>query len=99
MRDSFTIESGGMKRLARHLFTFVSAVSLLLFVAVCVLWGPSLFVGDWFNGSDGAGVRWSVFSVRGQLLYYKGWEAATTGSAQFSEPRTRRGEGDSRAAN
>src|SRR5688500_17560396 len=35
-----------MRRLARHLLTFCSAVSLLLFVAVCVMWVRSYWVYD-----------------------------------------------------
>jgi hypothetical protein len=35
-----------VRRLARHLFTVLSAVSLLLCVAVCVLWVRSYWVGD-----------------------------------------------------
>jgi hypothetical protein len=35
-----------MRRLARHLFTLCSAVSLLLCVAVCVLWVRSCRVQD-----------------------------------------------------
>jgi 4-amino-4-deoxy-L-arabinose transferase-like glycosyltransferase len=35
-----------MRRLARHLFTLCSASSLLLFVAVCVLWVRSYRVSD-----------------------------------------------------
>jgi len=37
-----------MKRLARHLFTFWSTLSLLLFALVCVLW---LRQGN--NGTEG----------------------------------------------
>jgi hypothetical protein len=38
-----------MRRLARHPFTLCSAVSLLLCVAVCVLWVRSYSVGDSFR--------------------------------------------------
>jgi hypothetical protein len=46
-----------MRRLARHLFTLCSAVSLLLCVAACVLWVRS------YAASDDAG----VLRVRGRL--------------------------------
>jgi hypothetical protein len=36
-----------MRRLARHLFTVLSALSLLLCVAVCVLWVRSQWTVDW----------------------------------------------------
>ena len=42
-----------MRRLARHLFTLCSAVSLLLCVAVCVLWVQSYDASDW--------VQWTRF--------------------------------------
>src|SRR5688500_10563560 len=38
-----------MRRVARHLFTLCSAVSLVLCVAVCVLWVRSYWVSDWFT--------------------------------------------------
>jgi hypothetical protein len=44
-----------MRRLARHLLTFVSAVSLLLCVAVCMLWVQSYRQGylvGWWGESD-----------------------------------------------
>jgi len=38
------------------------------------MWGRSRFVDDWYNGANGMGVRWSLFSLPGQLIYYRGWE-------------------------
>jgi hypothetical protein len=38
-----------MRRLARHLFTFLSAVSLLLCMAVCVLWVRSYAAKEWLT--------------------------------------------------
>jgi hypothetical protein len=38
-----------VKRLSRHLFTICSAASLVLCVAVCVLWVRSYWVGDTFR--------------------------------------------------
>jgi hypothetical protein len=58
-----------MRRLARHLFTFCSVVSLLLIVAVCLLWVRSYWVADIvergivrLSERDASGI-----SVRGQL--------------------------------
>ncbi len=42
-----------MRRLARRLFTVCSAVSLVLCVAVCVLWGRSYWVQDTLTWSSG----------------------------------------------
>jgi hypothetical protein len=51
-----------MRRLARHLFTLCSAVSLLACVAACVLWARSYFATEVFKltRSDGSGTRWLV---------------------------------------
>ena len=49
-----------MRRLARHLFTLCSAVSLLLCVAVCVLWVRSYYAADsfgWEYADDERGSR------------------------------------------
>jgi hypothetical protein len=53
-----------MRRLARHLFTILSALSLLLCVAVCVLWVQSYLIADnftyarvWDDGDSWA-TRW-----------------------------------------
>jgi hypothetical protein len=54
-----------MRRLARHLFTLCTAVSLLLCVGVCVLWvrdGDTLSRPTW-NG-------WHQFYVAGGRLHY-----------------------------
>ena len=64
-----------MRRLARRLFTFCSAVSLLLCVAVCVLWARSHWVSDQFRwverGNDEAFTTYdrSVLLGRGLLIY------------------------------
>ena len=69
-----------MRRLARRLFTLCSAVSLLLCVAVCVLWvrsrGHALPRGD-DAGEDGlsafvrpVGARYTLRSTRGTLALY-----------------------------
>src|SRR5687768_10735645 len=47
MWDSAFAKGNDMRRLARHLFTLCSAVSLVLCVAVCVLWVRSHFRADW----------------------------------------------------
>ena len=60
-----------MRRLSRHLFTLCSAVSLLLFVATCVLWVRSHATSDLVH-LDG-GDRWiSVATCRGTLATV-GW--------------------------
>jgi hypothetical protein len=46
MWDGSTSEGGNVKRLFRYLFTLCSAVSLLLCVTVCALWGRSYGVSD-----------------------------------------------------
>ena len=56
-----------MRRLARHLFTFCSAASLVLLVAVCVLWARSYWRGDAVSWGTPAG-RAGVESVRGRLI-------------------------------
>src|SRR5688500_108199 len=55
-----------MRRPARRLFTLCSAVSLLLCVAVCVLWARSYFVRDVIEYD--APTRWDeVISARGRV--------------------------------
>src|SRR4051794_25136909 len=58
-----------MGRLARHLFTLCSAVSLLLCVAVCALWVRSYHLADsvGHSGLSFGDVDFIVISVRGQL--------------------------------
>ena len=57
-----------MRRLVRRLFTLGSAVSLLLCVAVCVLWVRSHAVADvWLRQT--ADVEHEIRSDRGQLAY------------------------------
>jgi hypothetical protein len=41
-----TSEGRNVKCLFRHLFTFCSAVSLMLFMTICVLWVRSHFASD-----------------------------------------------------
>jgi hypothetical protein len=74
-----------MRRLARHLFTLCSAVSLVLCVAVCVLWVRSYVTFDSYarygytptSGTAGRSWWWVVESIRGTL--------AIGGSEQPSE--------------
>src|SRR5688572_30580424 len=48
-----------MRRLARHLFTLCSAVSLLLCVATCAVWARSWWAVDTFGQ-----IRWDAASGR-----------------------------------
>src|SRR5687768_702477 len=54
-----------MRRLARRLFTLCSALSLLLSVAVCVLWVRSVRNGDRFERS---GHPFALISKHGRLV-------------------------------
>jgi hypothetical protein len=67
-----------MRRLARHLFTILSALSLLLCVAVCVLWVQSYLIADnftyarvWDDGDSWA-TRWrgAAFGRGGVYGFY-----------------------------
>jgi hypothetical protein len=64
----------------RRLFTFCSAVSLLLWVAVCVLWVRSYFRGDYADSHTEhvKGERWVVdeywlISADGAVMWMVGW--------------------------
>src|SRR6188768_485090 len=64
-----------MRRLARHLFTLCSAVSLLLCVAVCALWVQSYRGGFWFGDPNDLrvhafGNKWWAYTNRGGLSVY-----------------------------
>jgi hypothetical protein len=67
-----------MRRLARHLFTLCSAVSLLLCVAACVLWARSYRVNDQFVFAGRGGPLWHAFVYRDRLLVRRveGWPNA-----------------------
>src|SRR6266576_3578143 len=71
-----------MRRLARHVFTVVSALSLLLCVAVCVLWVRSYRVTDVVsdNGITLLSPATSLASNRGRIaLDHLGPLASWTG--------------------
>jgi hypothetical protein len=56
-----------MRGLARHFFTLLAAVSLLLCVAVCVLWVRSYFTSDLMHLDGGS--RWIYISTcQGSLM-------------------------------
>ena len=59
-----------MRRLARHAFTALSALSLLLCVAVCVLWVRSYWTRDFYSHSDGSTIR-AYVSERGGFGYHE----------------------------
>jgi hypothetical protein len=56
-----------MRRVARHLFTLLSALSLLLCVATCVLWVRSIGGGDVFGVPIGSTTVLTLVSNRGAL--------------------------------
>ena len=56
-----------MRRALRHLFTILSALSLLLCVANCVLWARSIRGGDVFGVPIGSATVLTLVSQRGAL--------------------------------
>ena len=55
-------------RLARHFFTLCSATSLLLCVAVCVMWVRSLWVTDsYIRGGIWEPDTWNLVNTRGEI--------------------------------
>jgi hypothetical protein len=77
-----------MRRIARHLFALCSLLSLLLFVAVCVLWARSYVRGDVYSRDGGystGGViysRWIVFdSSCGVLLLFVAYDDGDAGQS------------------
>jgi hypothetical protein len=65
-----------MRRHARHLFTILSAASMLLCVAVCVLWVRSYFTGDrliylrvWHAGATPCSDMHELLLGRGIVCY------------------------------
>ena len=58
-----------MRRLARHLFTFCSAVSLLLCVAVCLLWAATYLSGRAYTHRSVLDPRPGVW----QVSSFGGW--------------------------
>jgi hypothetical protein len=68
-----------MGRFARHLFTLCSAVSLLLFVAACVLWARSYQRQGWVHWTQNGFSRCyalSLGSFPGRLSVGIEWQAA-----------------------
>ena len=59
-----------IRRLLRRLFTALCALSLLLCVAVVVLWVRSYRIVDQYSGDWGTGLL-GIQSVRGQALFVK----------------------------
>jgi hypothetical protein len=76
-----------MRRLSRHLFTILSAVSLLLLVAVCLLWVRSGTVMDGMRyagvatgGAEGSSSSLTVFTRMGALHVLR------VGPSEFTAP-------------
>jgi len=68
-----------MRRLTRHLFTFVSAVSLLLCVAVCVLWVRSVRNQGWVCFKTYGPANCYAFTLGnypGRLAFAIAWQRA-----------------------
>jgi hypothetical protein len=71
-----------MRRLTRYLFTLCAAVSLLLFVAACVLWVRSHSHAESIERAvlrpEGRGVfdHWCMDSVGGKLIAWRCWSTA-----------------------
>jgi hypothetical protein len=97
MRHSFAAEGDDVKCLLGRLFMFCSAVSLLLCVAVCVLWVRSYWRRDVFTLMDGHGGAQWVEMVRGGFqwvrfasvpadTYSTGWRVAPPTDALPSRP-------------
>jgi hypothetical protein len=80
-----------LRRLARHAFTLLSALSLLLCVAVCGLWVRSYFACDWvtvhwqdparFEATGGG-----VAALRGVLIVHYGHNAGGFGDGSDPGP-------------
>jgi hypothetical protein len=78
-----------MRRLARHLFTLCSALSLVLCIAVCVLWVRSYHMTEQVNWRNAGGWR-AVRSASGNLevaLLLADW---TDYPNEFRKPRYER---------
>jgi hypothetical protein len=56
-----------LRRLARHVFAICSAVSLVVFIAVCVLWVRSFWVPNYYPGGIWKPGAWSLLSHRGEV--------------------------------
>jgi hypothetical protein len=76
----------------RRLFTLLSALSLLLCVAVAALWVRSCYVSDsvgrvtWDDATDGTRVGWresAVISARGTLAWFNSRQAVEGQYARF----------------
>ena len=69
-----------MRRLPHHLFKFGSALSLVLCVAVCVLWVRSYWARVYLPLNDWTGSRWELSVRRGRVTV---WDARTYWTRTF----------------
>jgi hypothetical protein len=76
----------------RRLLNFLTALSLLLCVAACVLWARSLFVGDYFVLRDGDFDGCHISIARGDVRLARGSWRGPNGERMFSCPIERIGE-------
>ena len=86
-----------MRRLTRHLFTLCSAVSLLLCVAVCVLWVRSYWWCDLFNADRVDAQNYKI--ATGSVFDFElasGLGGIFIGYEQFHDPRDGPEEDDGR---
>src|SRR4051794_16006021 len=76
------------RRIAHHVFTIISALSLLLCIAVCALWARGYWTADWFKYQmlDASANHWTGYALSSQLgtLYvsYSPFQFDTRGHAQ-----------------
>jgi hypothetical protein len=80
-----------VRRLARHLFTLCSAVSLVLCVAACVLWVRSYWYIDWLSReAGGTGFTHQAVEIdRGHIVCHRRYNTVEyeAGWSFESEPR------------
>jgi hypothetical protein len=75
-----------MQRLARAMLNVLTAISVILCVAACVLWVRSYRAGDHFD-AVAAGLVWRVESAKGHLRLTHDQHAAWWDDCRFSDKR------------
>jgi hypothetical protein len=77
-----------MRRIARHLFTIVAALSLVLCAAVCMAWVRSHRLSDYFGWCNAGGWR-EFYSAEGHLVIHVMSGDYSTSTQQFQPPAYR----------